>query len=153
MDHIGQPDDTTNHIRGTGISTHVGSPRSERPAKAIVIAHGIGQQRPFEALDSFAQGLVRRLNDINENGETQIVHRKLPQGEQFDHCIRLQTHDLTLDIYEYYWAPMTAGKASFAQVLGWLRITALTPLQRLAYNIPLILVRSRGVPTFGTHIT
>jgi len=109
------------------------------------VAHGIGQQRPFEVLDSFAQGLVRSLDRIHKDSPTTITHFKLPQGEQFDHCIRLRSPGMVLDVFEYYWAPLTEGKASFAQVIGWLQMTALTPLQRLAYNIPLILVRSQGI--------
>jgi hypothetical protein len=111
-------------------------------AKAIVVAHGIGQQRPYEVLDSFVQGLVRELDDRNSPVQTEITHVKIPAGDEFDHCIRLRAPGLLLDVYEYYWASMTEGKASFGNVISWLRMTAFTPLRRLAYNIPLILQRS-----------
>jgi len=124
---------------------HTAVHEKSKSRKAIVVAHGIGQQRPFEVLDSFAQGLVRIFNDPGKTGkpDTSIRHLKLPRGEEFDHCIRLETLDLILDVYEYYWAPLTEGNASFSAVISWLAITAFTPLQRLAYNIPLILTRSK----------
>ncbi len=115
-----------------------------KPIQAALVVHGIGQQRPFEVLDSFARGLIQVLDEINDADPTGITHVKSTTNQEFDHFIRLQTSKFSVDVYEYYWAPMTQGKASFGAVLGWLRVTALTPVRRLAFNIPLILQRSQS---------
>jgi hypothetical protein len=148
MKHPQQSENTTPEATPQEATSSQGVPgRKDLAAKAIVVAHGIGQQRPFQVLDSFAHGLARTLDDTNKTKPTKITHVKLPEGQQFDHCIRLHSANFSLDIYEYYWAPMTEGKASFSGVMGWLRVTAFTPLQRLAYNIPLVLLRSKSVPS------
>ena len=51
------------------------------------------------------------------------------------------TPSLRLDIYEFYWAPLTQGKASFGQIVRWLAATGFTPVRRLAFNLPLLIQR------------
>lgn len=110
--------------------------------QAIMVAHGIGQQHPFQVLDSFAQNLRNSL--VKQGYEVTVVHLLRGREETFDHCIRVaathqRRHEVRfLDIYEYYWAPLTQGKASLTDTLRWVRRVALTPLQRLAYNVPLV---------------
>lgn len=53
--------------------------------------------------------------------------------------------DRLLDVYEFYWAPLTQGKASFIQVLSWFRKTTLTPLKRFAFNLPLVMQKNGNI--------
>lgn len=123
--------------RSTAIS-HLPSDEvgSTSAVKAILVAHGIGQQRPFQVLDNFTHGLQKLCPNAK------IAHAISGDGV-FDHFIRFTSERLTIDIYELYWAPLTQGKATFASTASWLATTGLTPLQRFAYNIPLIAQRSR----------
>jgi len=73
--------------------------------------------------------------------------------EVFDHRVRIEaserrgeTPNFRLDVYEFYWAPLTQGKASFAKIVRWLLATGFTPVRRFAFNIPLLV---RGAKTRG----
>lgn len=117
--------------------------------QAILVIHGIGQQRPFQALDSFVNGLRAALRGSGKAVNT--THLMLGRDEVFDHCVRIEETNGTggsprprLDIYEFYWAPLTQGKASFAQVARWLAVAGFSPVWRLAFNLPLLIRRAEG---------
>lgn len=109
---------------------------------AILVTHGIGQQRPFQTLDHFTGGLFAALKRQG-HGLPTITHGKLPPGAPFDHYARVEAGGLTFDIYEYFWASKTVGKASFLDIARWIAATGLTPLTRLAFNLPLLTERAR----------
>lgn len=116
---------------------------------AILVIHGMGQQQPFQPLDLFVRGLREGLNQaVKKDGKSvETTHFKPGREEVFDHFMRLEVKDQakiadrrrTLDVYELYWAPMTQGRATFAQILSWFRTTVLTPVNRFAFNLPLTL--------------
>lgn len=114
------------------------------PRQAILVIHGIGQQQPFQALDSFVNGLRATLQ--RDQKKVVTTHRMFGREEVFDHAIRIEVSDpnndaqstLRLDVYEFYWASLTQGKASFTQVVRWLAITGFTPVRRFAFNLPLL---------------
>jgi hypothetical protein len=108
-----------------------------------LVAHGIGQQHPFQTLDNMSQGLRRAMQDRGEP-TVSMTHIKRGADCPFGHYIRLQSRSMTLDIYEYFWASKTQGKATFLDAVRWVLVTAVTPLQRLAYNVPLIIERAAG---------
>lgn len=111
---------------------------------AILVIHGIGQQNPFETLNSFAQGLGRYLDDqcatvtyrperIRHEGWTEVaLHLDLDKPVTKKGTQRLSLH-------EYYWAPHTEGKVTYRGVLAWLIRTALTPLRYLSNNLHMML--------------
>jgi hypothetical protein len=89
------------------------------PPWAIFVAHGMGQQVPFETLNSVAQGL---LNVTGGGGPWRT--RTVVSG-----CERLQRLELDLTIggverevhvYEAYWAPLTEGVVGIIDVLRFL---------------------------------
>lgn len=107
--------------------------------RAVLVIHGIGRQQPFQALDSFVNG----LRNIGENVE--VSHTLMGHENAFDHFITLKNLPGlkgSLDIYEYYWAPLTTKSASFLEVVIWLAKTGFTPVSRLSFNLPLILHRA-----------
>lgn len=111
---------------------------------AILVIHGIGQQNPFETLNSFAQGLGNYLDDqcatvtyrperIRHQGWTEVaLHLDLDKPVTKKGTQRLSLH-------EYYWAPHTQGKVTYRGVLAWLIRTALTPLRYLSNNLHMML--------------
>jgi len=111
--------------------------------RALLVAHGIGQQHPFQTLDNMSQGLRRAMQDRGEP-TVSMTHIKRGADCPFGHYIRLQSRSMTLDIYEYFWASKTQGKATFLDAVRWVLVTAVTPLQRLAFNVPLIIERAAG---------
>ncbi len=103
--------------------------------QAILVIHGIGRQRRFETLDRFANGLRGVLHP------DRVVHVTRPQGNTFQHFIRLEG-ERKVDLYEYYWAPKTEAKTSFTAVLRWVLKTGLTPIRQLAFNLPLVMTKA-----------
>ncbi len=120
------------------------APPKEAPelGQALVVIHGIGQQQPFEPLDSFVNGLRRTLHRRRRRDPAvdRVVHITLGREGTFDHAVRVE--GAALDIYEIYWAPLTQRKASFFEILRWLVQTSFTPVQQFAFNLPLVFRRA-----------
>jgi hypothetical protein len=119
------------------------------PLQAVLVIHGIGQQQPFQPLDSFVNGLRATLRNAGQGVAT--THLLFGREEVFDHCVRIEASDesgglpsVRLDVYEFYWAPLTQGKASFAQIVRWLAATGFSPVRRLAFNLPLLIRRAES---------
>ena len=100
----------------------------ERPRpRAVFVAHGMGQQIPFQTLDAVAQGLrradKRRREQTKQPAATRApVIRTVTLGDE-----RLQRVELTLltndgerevHIYEAYWAPLTEGQVKLRDVMN-----------------------------------
>src|SRR5579864_480182 len=109
-----------------------------KTSHAVLVAHGIGEQRPFQVLDNFSRGLWQVLPQTEA---AKVVHYKSGSGV-FDHYIHLESRNLNLDIYELYWAPLAAGRATFRGIVRWIINTAFTPLRIFSYNVPLIIHRA-----------
>ena len=81
-------------------SVGVGRPQAAPKTVAVFVAHGMGQQIPFETLDSVAQGLLReeQAERKRSNNLTPIptpVSRTIKSNEQWFSRIELQ---LKIDI-------------------------------------------------------
>ena len=90
---------------------------------AVFVAHGMGQQIPFQTLDQVAEGL--RQKDIAEgNDNPDPIANTLKSGEQWLRRIELQLKSgdnaLEAHVYEAYWAPLTEGKISAGGVIRFL---------------------------------
>lgn len=102
--------------------------------RAVWIVHGMGQQVPFETVDSLAQGLL---------GSAKLMHGHLPRvtevkfltpgaamKEQLTQRIELdvvaasdpgnESKTYQLHLYEAYWAPVTEGVAKVSDVVSFL---------------------------------
>lgn len=96
---------------------------------AILITHGIGNQRPLETLDAFATNLIRGIG--NRTGmPLSLEHRSRCEqdsqtgGVWFNNFVRIRKADGSgpvLDVYEYYWAYHAENRASFTAIRSWLR--------------------------------
>ena len=93
-------------------------PPGPRP-RAVFVAHGMGQQVPFQTLDDLARGLC-----TTAGAETKtITARTVRVG-----CETVQRLEITFEknsprpihIYEGYWAPLTEGAVGFWHVLRFL---------------------------------
>ena len=116
---------------------------------AILVIHGIGQQQPFQPLNCFVNGLTAVFQEAGKQVDT--AHVMFTRDDVLNHCVSIGIRDSSngsstarLDVYEFYWAPLTQGKASFLTVVRWLAATGLTPLRRLVFNIPLLLQRAEA---------
>ncbi len=91
---------------------------------AIVVAHGLGQQIPFQTLDDVAEGL-RAIDRSRRTGpQPQPVARTVELGGERMSRLELKLlaggTERDVHIYESYWAPMTEGRVSMRDVMGLL---------------------------------
>lgn len=113
-------------------------PRRQRPATAaalppveprkyaVFVAHGMGQQIPFETLDAVVEQLRER--DRNERGPGSPLPTAevgtLEIGEQrlqrVELKIRAPNGEREVHLYEGYWAPLTEGQVNLRDVLRFL---------------------------------
>ncbi len=125
---------------------------------AILVIHGIGQQRPYETLDQFTRGLSNSLCDgsvpwtleprleickdpLHEQEEWVRASCVLtpPTGEPPPHLISDPGETIgTISFFEYYWAPITQDKISYLGSLAFLIKAGLTPFKYLAANLAVL---------------
>ena len=116
---------------------------------AMLVIHGIGEQNPYETLDSFARGFVSCLRqsfnlqveisplEIALKDWTQVgMHLRVSNGED-------QPQEGIVDLFEFYWAPETEDKLSWKDTLRWLVRTDLTPLRYFADNLQQMMAASQ----------
>lgn len=92
---------------------------------AVFVAHGMGQQIPFQTLDQVAEGLLLCQYGEDKSRPKSRV-RAVKTDDQWLHRIELDLKSGTADaveahVYEGYWAPLTEGKISLRQVVGFMR--------------------------------
>jgi hypothetical protein len=90
---------------------------------AIFIAHGMGQQIPFETLDSIAESL--RAYDAQLTGRNaKPVSNSIKTEDQWLARVELELKSgsslIEAHIYEGYWAPLTEGRITLRQIMAFL---------------------------------
>ncbi|HEX9129991.1 MAG TPA: hypothetical protein VF850_12600 [Gemmatimonadaceae bacterium] len=90
---------------------------------AIFVAHGMGQQIPFETLDAIAESLRAHDESVTSRRE-KPVSKSVRAGDQWLQRVELNlksgAEQIEAHVYEGYWAPLTEGKITLRQVLGFL---------------------------------
>lgn len=98
--------------------------REHKRKVAVFVAHGMGQQVPFETMDSVAAGLMRIARKDGKpaaaiRAETCMVGGQKLQRLELDmqdpHGQPLEVH-----VYEGYWAPITEGQVKIMDVMSFL---------------------------------
>jgi hypothetical protein len=98
----------------------------ETERRAVWIVHGMGQQIPFETLDSLTQGILRVAKPPAGAAAIQASACSIRVGDQVLQRVELkvQSHgkakEIELHLYEAYWAPLTEGVANLRDVTGFL---------------------------------
>lgn len=99
---------------------------------ALLVIHGIGEQKPYEALGAFGQGLAEHFG-IKAN---QLSHHLVWREGKAHSLVRLPLPSSAplreLDLYELHWAPLIQGRITTRQVLLWIVRTSLTPLRSIS---------------------
>jgi hypothetical protein len=110
-------------------------PASPKPCSAVFVAHGMGQQIPFETLDDVVEG-IRRQDLEHRQGSGEQVKKlsdlpqprsnTIPHGDERLQRVELSILDDTgeerdIHVYEGYWAPLVEGNVTLRDVMGFLR--------------------------------
>ena len=90
---------------------------------AIFVAHGMGQQIPFETLDAIAESL--RAHDESLTGHREKpTSKSVRAGDQWLQRVELNlksgADQIEAHVYEGYWAPLTEGRITLRQVMSFL---------------------------------
>jgi len=101
--------------------------KNSRSTTAILIIHGIGQQLPFETLDSFTAPLWNEMEQAFGKSSHSFFlpghHRIAARNKWIQNYISisdvLNNHDL-VDVYEYYWAYKTQRTVDIGDIVDWL---------------------------------
>ncbi|HXU31706.1 MAG TPA: hypothetical protein VN851_14120 [Thermoanaerobaculia bacterium] len=107
-------------VEGPPSSSTAAKPTERQPGKtAIFVAHGMGQQIPWQTLDAIASGLIEQQPDA----KTKV--RAVRSDETLLRRIELDLEDSQgeprkVDVYEGYWAPLTEGQVTLRDVMGFL---------------------------------
>jgi hypothetical protein len=115
------------------------APAESVEKRAIWIVHGMGQQVPFETLDSLAQGVLLAAKPGVHNPQgwhvagpprvasTKFLSVETPSKTQVVQRLEIDLHrdhgnpgKLELHLYEAYWAPLTEGVAKLSEVMSFL---------------------------------
>ncbi len=90
---------------------------------AILVIHGIGEQSPFETLDSFARKLWEILDPDPTRPNLLGQHVIKARNGWTEHYFSLSgaaTHEPVVDIHEYYWAHQMSEKITLPEIVDWL---------------------------------
>src|SRR6187399_2058910 len=123
------------HERSAAIERSVGAPVNlsapaagiapAKPRIAVFVAHGMGQQVPFETLDNIAEGLARAAGRHSGTPVSGIRARTVQiddiktQRTEFD-MKDAAGADVEVHVYEAYWAPFTEGQINLRDVMSFL---------------------------------
>ena len=117
---IGKPV-TVARIAPTGPVPKAIALRAEPPKVAIFITHGMGQQAPFETLDSVANGLLAAAGGATSEVLARTVRFEDQTLQRLEFGIKdVHGHDTEVHVYEAYWAPLTEGQVSLGDVTQFL---------------------------------
>jgi len=100
---------------------------------AILVFHGVGNQKPLETLDTFGRGLISAYAEYGglRPADLQLSHHLIKKtGDNgqvwFDNIIRIshKNSDKVIDLYEYFWAHYPEGKVTLSDMQRFVEATA-----------------------------
>jgi pimeloyl-ACP methyl ester carboxylesterase len=89
--------------------------------RAIVVIHGMGMHQRSTTQRGLVEGLKRV--GLAQDTDVDTLRERVPFGKPLPPIpirVRRGQEQAAADIYEIYWAPMTAQKTKARSVLGWL---------------------------------
>jgi hypothetical protein len=108
----------------TRLTQEAAAPAELRP-RAVFVAHGMGQQVPFETMDQVARGLCKEIERRGEKIEERAA-RTVRVGCETMQRLELDVRTAAgeklrpIHLYEGYWAPLTEGVAGLRHALRFL---------------------------------
>ncbi len=90
---------------------------------AVFVAHGMGQQIPYQTLDQVAESL-RQLDEAEGHTNAKPASRALKFDDQWLQRVELKLkagpEAVEAHVYEAYWAPLVEGRITTRNVVGFL---------------------------------
>jgi hypothetical protein len=118
-------------IQGAQYGPHPAQTPAKPERVAVIVAHGMGQQVPYETIEGVASAVVRGVQQAHAVASEPVIRNvRLGTGGQDPtepQLVRAEfeitdQQNVTRDvhIYEAYWAPLTEGKITAQDVIGFL---------------------------------
>ncbi len=112
------------------------APGTGRARIAVIVSHGMGEQVPFETLNAVAEALWKRQSDAPMDA-SKVRVRYTAFGEDWLPRVELTLRtpgggQCDVHLYEVYWAPLTEGKVTARDALGFLIGAALRGMRYCA---------------------
>lgn len=130
----------------------------EEKRKAVVLIHGIGEQRPIETLRGFVKGIAHKLR--KKHNETLFWEKPDPAYGNYEtrKMTLLEQNDQSkTDFFEFYWAHRMRN-TNFSHIKDWLgRVVFCTPskvskrLRPVFYFIWLLILLSIAMIGYGVY--
>ena len=118
---------------------------------AILVIHGIGEQRAYETLDQFTQGLEKTFTQMTLEPRMEICRDPLREQKQWVRAACVMCSEVgeafksdqaaggsaigKISLFEYYWAPVTQDKVTYTGSLMFLIRAGLTPFLYFGANL------------------
>jgi hypothetical protein len=101
-----------------------GTDGPHEPVVAVVVCHGMGQQVRFETIDTVARVLARTATARGDHVSCTTARLVRLSGEHVGRAeLTIQLRDapeMSVHVYEAYWAPFTEGAVRLADVVSFL---------------------------------
>lgn len=126
---------------------------------ALMVVHGMGEQRPLELTDTFVRGISRKL--IGEQIAFRLRHVVEPlEGplRSVQSYVRVEVEEPgedgkvlgpnrfgSIEVHEVYWADRLTGIARLWAVIRWLATTSLTPVRFWSQQAAILAPRAENV--------
>jgi hypothetical protein len=91
-----------------------------RSPVAIFVAHGMGQQAPFETMDAVATGLIKASGGAAGEVRASTVRIGEHKTQRLEFSVNRDGAPVEVHVYEGYWAPLTEGEVGIRDVMGFL---------------------------------
>ena len=111
--------------------------------QAIILIHGIGEQRPIESLRDFVEPVTEQLRENKQANQEDILFWEKPDSASGNYETRKMTmnggrNQPTTDFYEFYWAHHMRN-TNWSHIQDWLK--------RIVFRLPKD-VSKRLLPVF-----
>lgn len=118
------PESRDGSAAGEGRAPAGDGARVARASVAVIVCHGMGEQVPFETLNAVAEALWARQSDAPMDASNARV-RYVAFGEDWLPRVELtlsgrDDRERDVHLYEVYWAPLTEGKVTARDAIGFL---------------------------------
>lgn len=99
----------------------VGAEAEELPARplAVLVAHGMGQQVPYQTLDDVARGLAEAETRATGTAPPLKAAQDVVGGRPLRY-VETRVKGRAVHVFEAYWAPATEGKVTLRDVMAFM---------------------------------
>jgi hypothetical protein len=102
--------------------------------QAVIVIHGMGEQRPMDTLRSFVAGVKQELENCDPAEKNSTVRSKPDSIGDIYETVRLsmdrtETRPIT-DFYEFYWAHNMRDTA-FSHMITWMKRLVFTSIKKV----------------------